>query len=59
MNLFIEQGFLTRGARTDPRGCGDVESLRLVRSTLYKYKNPFHILLWKFARAASAFELPL
>lgn len=34
----VEQGFLTWGAR---RGCGDVESLRLVSSTLYKFKTQF------------------
>ena len=49
----LRQGFLTRGARIVPRGYGDVESLRLVKFTLYVYKN-----LWKLARAASAFKHP-
>ena len=30
----LEQGFLTRGARNVPRGCGNAESLRLIRPTL-------------------------
>ena len=37
----LKQGFLTRGARNVPRGCGDAESLRLIRPTFLNTKKRY------------------
>ena len=37
----LVQGFLTRGARNVPRGCGDAESLRLIRPILSNTKKRY------------------
>ena len=39
--LVLEQGFLTRGARNVPKGCGDAESLKLIRPTLLNTKKRY------------------
>ena len=39
--MFLVQGFLTRGARNVSRGCGDAESLRLIRPTLLNTKKSY------------------
>ena len=39
--LSLSQGFLTRGARNVSRGCGDAESLRLIRPTLLNTKKRY------------------
>ena len=39
--FILDQGFLTRGARNVPRGCGDAETLRLIWPTLLNTKKRY------------------